>query len=97
MTILPIKLSDIPVGQGKAVEIDGDHYVVYNDGQSIIVMENRCTHAGCLVNWNTASRTWDCPCHGSRFNANGTVKKSPAGEPLARIPAEIVDDEIRIG
>jgi len=96
-TILPIKVSDIPAGQGKAIDVGGDQYVVHNDGQSIIVMENRCPHAGCLVNWNTAARTWDCPCHGSRFNADGTVKKGPAREPLPRIPAQVVDDEIRIG
>ena len=41
-----------------------------------------CTHLGCLVTFNPAERSWDCPCHGSRFATEGTVIEGPAVDDL---------------
>ena len=63
------------LGQGKiAVWKD-------NDGVPHAVSAS-CTHKGCIVTWNNAERTWDCPCHGSIFSADGNVIHGPAVDPL---------------
>lgn len=62
----------------------GDQYVAIACADDGIQYELSalCTHMGCLVRWNTAAKTWDCPCHGSRFNIDGTVIEGPAETPL---------------
>jgi Rieske Fe-S protein len=47
-------------------------------------VSGRCTHLGCLVAWNTAERTWDCPCHGSRYPYEGKVIQGSAVDNLER-------------
>jgi nitrite reductase/ring-hydroxylating ferredoxin subunit len=65
---------------------------VYRDAEGRVHAHSaRCTHLGCIVRWNSAERSWDCPCHGSRFGAeSGEVLQGPAVRPLA--PAPKLDD-----
>jgi glycine/D-amino acid oxidase-like deaminating enzyme/nitrite reductase/ring-hydroxylating ferredoxin subunit len=56
------------------------------DDGSLVAVSARCTHLGCLVRWNQGERSWDCPCHGSRFTAEGEVLNGPAVTALPRRP-----------
>jgi nucleotide-binding universal stress UspA family protein len=76
-------LDEIVPGEGGIVAT-GDHKVaVYRDPSGAVhAMSARCTHMGCIVRWNPAESTWDCPCHGSRFAATGEVLNGPAARAL---------------
>jgi glycine/D-amino acid oxidase-like deaminating enzyme/nitrite reductase/ring-hydroxylating ferredoxin subunit len=71
-------------GQGKILDLDGQRVAAYRaaDG-SVSIRSATCTHLGCTVEWNGAEQTWDCPCHGSRFDTSGQVISGPAESPLA--------------
>ena len=71
---------------GAILEIDGKHVAAYrHDDGEVTLRSATCTHMGCRVVWNGAERTWDCPCHGSRFSAMGEVLGGPAEKPLEEI------------
>ena len=70
---------ELPNGEGKVVELYGKRAGAYRDEQGILYIVNTtCTHMGCELNWNSAERTWDCPCHGSRFSYDGKIIEGPA-------------------
>jgi len=73
-------------GEGAIVEHHGTKVAVSRDAAGTLRLRSAaCTHMGCLVTWNQAERTWDCPCHGSRFTTDGQVISGPASAPLAEI------------
>jgi len=72
-------------GQGKILELDGERVAASRNDEGLSVVSAVCTHMGCIVDWNEAERTWDCPCHGSRFAASGEVLGGPAETRLKEI------------
>lgn len=80
-------LREVRRGQGKVIDRKGAKVAAYRDQAGTVTLRSAiCTHMGCTVGWNTAERTWDCPCHGSRFTLSGEVMSGPAESPLP--PAE---------
>jgi glycine/D-amino acid oxidase-like deaminating enzyme/nitrite reductase/ring-hydroxylating ferredoxin subunit len=72
-------VKEIEPGQGKIIEMDGEKIAVYkNEAGQAHMVSAVCTHMKCIVNWNPAEKTWDCPCHGSRFDTDGKVLEGPA-------------------
>jgi glycine/D-amino acid oxidase-like deaminating enzyme/nitrite reductase/ring-hydroxylating ferredoxin subunit len=79
-------------GTGKVVEVDGKKIAAYRDDQGeIFALSPVCTHAGCIVNWNGEEKSWDCPCHGARYDINGQVLTGPATLSLAKIDLDSHD------
>ena len=79
-------LQRIKPGTGKVVEVDGEKIAAYRDENGVIhALSPVCTHAKCIVNWNSSERTWDCPCHGARYDIDGAVLTGPATKDLPKI------------
>jgi Rieske Fe-S protein len=79
-------LRAVPRGEGRLVELNGEQVAAYRDPKGVVTLRSAvCTHMGCHVAWNGAERTWDCPCHGSRFKPDGDVLAGPAESPLAEV------------
>jgi glycine/D-amino acid oxidase-like deaminating enzyme/nitrite reductase/ring-hydroxylating ferredoxin subunit len=73
-------------GSGNVIEYNGQKVAAYRDEQGNTTLRSAtCTHMACIVAWNDAERTWDCPCHGSRFKTNGDVISGPAESPLSSV------------
>ena len=78
-------IKDIAPGQGKIVVMDSEKFGVYKDPEgNAHVVSAVCTHMKCIVNWNASEKSWDCPCHGSRFDIDGKVIEGPAIADLAK-------------
>ena len=84
----PGSASAVTPGSGAVLDLEGERVAVYRDESGAVhAVSAACTHMGCVVAWNTAERSWDCPCHGSRFDTDGSVLEGPATRPLARVEA----------
>lgn len=85
--ILPVEelaeLADLAYGEGRVVKYERHFVALYKDEQGKLHAINpTCTHMKCTVNWNTAEKTWDCPCHGARYDWEGKVLTGPAARDL---------------
>jgi glycine/D-amino acid oxidase-like deaminating enzyme/nitrite reductase/ring-hydroxylating ferredoxin subunit len=80
-------IADLQPGEGDLVRLADELVAGYRDEDgTLTAVSPTCTHLGCRVNWNTAERSWDCPCHGSRFEPSGEVLHGPAVHRLERKP-----------
>lgn len=77
-------LEDLAPGEGGLVDLNGQTVAAFvaEDGR-VTLLDPRCTHMGCTVGWNASDHTWDCPCHGSRYDPSGEVIQGPAKKALA--------------
>ncbi len=83
LTSAPIH-ENIKPGEGKIIEVNGQKAGAYRDEQGTLhIVDATCTHMGCELSWNSAEKTWDCPCHASRFTYKGDVVEGPANRPLS--------------
>jgi glycine/D-amino acid oxidase-like deaminating enzyme/nitrite reductase/ring-hydroxylating ferredoxin subunit len=79
------ELEEVPRGEGRIVNLDGRKVAASRDQDGkVTLLSPVCTHMACTVQWNRAEKSWDCPCHGARFDANGEVLNGPAIKPLAK-------------
>jgi glycine/D-amino acid oxidase-like deaminating enzyme/nitrite reductase/ring-hydroxylating ferredoxin subunit len=82
-------IEDLEAGEGDIVRLGGEKVAGHRrDDGTLVAVSPVCTHLGCQVNWNTAERSWDCPCHGSRFSPDGDVLQGPAVHRLEHKPVE---------
>ena len=88
-----LKLEDIKNDSGAIIKFKGKRTGAYRDHKGqLYLVDSTCTHLGCELEFNNAERTFDCPCHGSRFNYEGKVIEGPAILKLRIINQEEVED-----
>jgi glycine/D-amino acid oxidase-like deaminating enzyme/nitrite reductase/ring-hydroxylating ferredoxin subunit len=79
------RLNALPPGYGGIVQVKGHKLGAYRDeGGRVYLVSTRCTHLGCQLEWNPDEKSWDCPCHGSRFDYTGRLICGPAQTDLKR-------------
>jgi nitrite reductase/ring-hydroxylating ferredoxin subunit len=77
---------EIAAGAGAIMRDGTRKLAMYRDEHGELhALSAKCTHLGCVVHWNSAERSWDCPCHGSRFDTDGAVLHGPAASALEAV------------
>jgi Rieske Fe-S protein len=77
-------IEGIQPNEGRVIVRDGKRIASYRDADGMLHERSAvCTHLKCIVEWNSTEKSWDCPCHGSRFDPYGKVLNGPAISPLA--------------
>jgi glycine/D-amino acid oxidase-like deaminating enzyme/nitrite reductase/ring-hydroxylating ferredoxin subunit len=88
LEMVPRDPSDLQNGEGSVVMYNGQRAGAYKDKfGKLYIVDTTCTHIGCETEWNHAEKTWDCPCHGSRFSYSGEVVEGPA-----RLALELLEE-----
>jgi glycine/D-amino acid oxidase-like deaminating enzyme/nitrite reductase/ring-hydroxylating ferredoxin subunit len=85
----PVEAPQLSPGGGCLLRIDGEQIAAFRDPEgSLHLLSPRCTHLGCIVSWNELEQTWDCPCHGGRFDGTGEPIYGPPVSRLERADVE---------
>ena len=93
----PKSFAELAPGEAAILKVDGHNVAGYRDDKGAIhAVSAVCTHMGCIVGWNETDRTWDCPCHGSRFALDGEVIHGPAVTALKPAAVDkVVEDQAK--
>jgi len=87
-------LKRLQPGSGQVLDVDGKKVAAYRDEEGIFhTLSPVCTHAKCIVNWNAGEKSWDCPCHGARYDIDGNVLTGPATRGLEQLNLTKEQDE----
>jgi cytochrome b6-f complex iron-sulfur subunit len=92
-----IPISDLPVGVRVRVVHGGHPVEVLRTAEGVTARSLLCTHMGCEVRWNQGMETYNCPCHGGVYGADGVVVAGPPSHALRSVPARIEDDAFVLG
>lgn len=80
------EFADLSKEEGRVIKYQEEHLAIYKDEYGALkALSPVCPHAGCIVSWNTAEKSWDCPCHGARYDTDGKLLNGPSTKPLKRI------------
>jgi Rieske Fe-S protein len=78
-------VDELKPGEGALIRVRGRKTAVYRDDEGVVhTLSPVCQHLYCLVDWNPAERSWDCPCHGSRYAGDGHAIQGPTRKDLKR-------------
>ena len=87
-------LAELAPGEATLAKWEGKKVALYKDENGKVhVLDPVCPHAKCIVNWNSVEKSWDCPCHGSRFACNGALLTGPARVGLTQIKWEDIEGD----
>ena len=87
-------LIELAKGEATLAEWEGNKVALYKDEEGKVhALDPVCPHAKCIVDWNSAEKSWDCPCHGSRFSVSGALLTGPARKGLTQVKWEDIEGD----
>ncbi len=89
-------ISEIPQGKAKPVVFQNKNVIVIHVKEGFFAVDMKCTHLGCMVEWDVEKGVLFCPCHAAYFDYKGKVISGPAPSPLPLYKVEIAQDKIYV-
>ncbi|HWR00146.1 MAG TPA: Rieske 2Fe-2S domain-containing protein [Candidatus Methylomirabilis sp.] len=93
-----IRKSDVLPGEGRTFPGAGPRSIAvyHKDDGTFVALSADCPHKHCDVVWNSNEKTWDCPCHASRFKPDGRLIQGPAVDPLRKLSSVDLGEELEV-